>query len=106
MRNKGIRYLSSLLLMGSLAVPLTSLAQDRDDHRDRDDRNKNQRVYDRGHKDYHEWNDNEKRTYQQWHGERYPNREVRDYNRLNRKDRDEYWNWRHKHGDHDRDDRH
>jgi hypothetical protein len=104
MRNKGIRYLSSLLLASSLAAPLTVLAQDRDDHRDRDDRGKHQRVYDRGHKDYHEWNDNENRTYRQWHSERYHDRDVRDYNRLNRKERDEYWNWRHKHGDHD--DRH
>ncbi|HEV3317516.1 MAG TPA: hypothetical protein VG488_11120 [Candidatus Angelobacter sp.] len=104
MRNKGIRYLSSLVLMGSLAVPLGLLAQDRDDHHDRDDRGKHQRVYDRGHKDYHEWNDNENRNYRQWHSETRHDREYREYNRLNRKDRDEYWNWRHKHGD--KDDRH
>ncbi|SRR5579859_2312075 len=104
MKNKGIRYLSSLLLIGSLAAPLTVLAQDRD--HDRDDRNKNQRIYDRGHKDYHQWNDNENRAYRQWHDERYHDRDFREYNRLNRKERDEYWNWRHKHGDHDRDDRH
>lgn len=104
MRNKGIRYLSSLLLTGILAAPVALVAQDRDDHRDRDDHNKNQRIYDRQHKDYHQWNDNEDRTYRQWHSETRKGKDYRDYNQLNRKEQNSYWNWRHEHGD--KDDRH
>lgn len=102
MRNKGIRYLSSLVLMGALAAPLALQAQDRDDHRDRNDRNYNQRVYDRQHKDYHRWDDNENRNYQQWYAQNYNGRANRHYNQLSRKDQNAYWNYRHQHGDDDR----
>ena len=101
MRNKGIRYLSSLVLMGALAAPLVLQAQDRDDHQDRNDRNNNQRVYDRQHKDYHQWNASENRTYQQWYGQNYNGKANRNYNQLHRKDQDAYWNYRHQHGDND-----
>lgn len=105
---KGMRILSSMLLMGALAAPLGLQAQDRDrdDHKDRDDRAKNQRVYDRDHKDYHTWNDDEDRNYRQWYTQKYNGREYREYNRLGKKDQNAYWNWRHQHGDadHDRDD--
>jgi hypothetical protein len=104
---KGMRILSSMLLMGALAAPLALQAQDRDDKHDRDDRAKNQRVYDRNHKDYHAWNDDEDRNYRQWYTQKYNGREYREYNRLNKKDQAAYWNWRHQNGndDHDRDDR-
>lgn len=104
--HKGMRVLSSMVLMGALAAPLSLMAQDhdRDDHHDRDDRAKNQRVYDRDHKDYHNWNSDEDRSYRQWYGETYNGRDYRDYNRLKHKDQTAYWNWHHQHGDHDRDD--
>jgi hypothetical protein len=102
--HKGMRILSSMLLMGALAAPLALQAQDRDDHHDRDD-HKNQRVYDRDHKDYHNWNGDEDRNYRQWYSTRYNGREYRDYNRINHKDQSAYWGWRHQHGDdhHDND---
>ena len=105
--HKGMRFLSSLLLMGVMAAPLALQAQDRDDRRDRDDRAKQQRVYDRQHKDYHQWNSDEDRNYRQWHQESRNGRPYRGYDRLNRRDQNAYWNWRHQHGDgdHDRDDR-
>ena len=99
MKNKGIRCLSSLALMGALAAPLALQAQDRDDHQDRNDRNYNQRVYDRQHKDYHQWNDNENRTYHQWYAQNNSGKANRNYNQLHRKDQDAYWNYRHQHGD-------
>jgi hypothetical protein len=95
MRNKGIRYLSSLLLIGALAAPLALQAQDRDDQQGRNDRGKNQRVYDRQHNDYHQWNANENRTYQRWYAHQNNGKPSRDYNRLNRKDQNAYWNYRH-----------
>jgi len=102
--HKGMRILSSMLLMGALAAPV-ALAQehDRDDHKDRDDRAKNQRIYDRDHKDYHNWNQDEDRNYRQWYTDKYHGREYREYNRLNKHDQEAYWNWRHQHGDNDRD---
>ena len=106
---KGMRILSSMLLTAALAAPLAVRAQehDRDDH-DRDDHAKNQRIYDRDHKDYHNWNGDEDRNYRKWYNERHQGREYREYNRLNKHDQTAYWNWRHQHGDgdHDRDDRH
>ena len=95
-----IGFLSSVLLMGALAAPIAMPAQDRD--HDRDDRN---RIYDREHKDYHNWTPDEDRYYRQWYGENYNNnRKYRDYRKLNRKDQDAYWNWRHTHDrDHDND---
>ncbi|MCU1219608.1 MAG: hypothetical protein JWN42_805 [Candidatus Angelobacter sp.] len=109
--HKGMRILSSMLLVGALAAPMAVRAQerdehqDRDEHHDRDDRAKNNRVYDRDHKDYHNWNVDEDRNYRQWYGESHNGREYREYDRLNRRDQTAYWNWRHQHGDdHDRDD--
>lgn len=96
-----IRFTSSLLLAGALTVPIA--VQARDDH-DRDDRN---RVYDRAHRDYHQWTPDEDRYYRQWYGDKYHGRNYRDYHKVNRKDQDAYWNWRHAHEDHDHDhDRH
>jgi hypothetical protein len=105
--HKGMRILSSMLLMGALAAPLAVRAQerDRDDHnKDRDDHAKQQRIYDRNHKDYHQWNGDEDRMYRQWYTGSHNGREYREYNRLNKHDQTAYWNWRHQHGDNDRDD--
>ena len=90
--------------MGALAAPLGLQAQDRDDHdKDRDDHAKQQRIYDRDHKDYHNWNGDEDRNYRQWYTQTYNGREYREYNKLNKHDQDAYWKWRHEHGDNDRD---
>jgi Ni/Co efflux regulator RcnB len=99
---KAIRYLSSLLLMAVLTAPLALQAQDRDDRHDRD--RDNQRVYDRDHKDYHQWNADEDRSYREWYEDTHHGKKFRDYSHLKRKDQDAYWKWRHERGD--RDDRH
>lgn len=88
-----IHFASTLLLSGALLAPIAMQAQDRD--HDRDDR-----VYDRAHRDYHNWNADEDRNYHQWYGDTYHGRDYRDYRKLNRKDQERYWAWRH---DHDRD---
>lgn len=94
-----IRFMASLLLTAALTAPLALQARDND--HDRDDRN---RVYDRSHRDYHNWSQDEDRNYRQWYGQTYNGRQYRDYRKLNRKNQDSYWNWRHN-NDHDRDDR-
>jgi len=106
--HKGMRILSSMILMGALAAPLAMRAQDhdRDDHHDKYDRSKNQHIYDRDHRDYHNWNTDEDRNYRQWYTQSHGNKRYREYSRLNHHDQEAYWNWRHQHGDgdHDRDD--
>jgi type III secretory pathway component EscR len=57
------------------------------------------RVYDRNHKDYHNWDDREDRAYRNYLSEQH--RDYREYNRQNRKEQNHYWNWRHSHPDHD-----
>ncbi len=106
MMNKTVRYLGSLLLAGTLAAPLALGAQDRDDRHDRDhDKDKAHRVYDRDRKDYHEWNEREERAYHDWYNDHFKGKKFREFSKLHRRDRDDYWKWRHEHRDHD-DDRH
>jgi hypothetical protein len=55
------------------------------------------RVYDEYHSDYHVWDHNEDvafRAYWSEHHEPY-----RDYNKLNKDEQRDYWNWRHDHPD-------
>ena len=92
--NKGIRYLASLMLLGALAAPLGLRAQD--DHHDANEH----RVYDREHKDYHAWNADEDHAYRQWYTDVHHGKKYRELNKLNKKDQDAYWTWRHEHGDH------
>jgi hypothetical protein len=51
------RYIASVLLVGALIAPVSIMAGQPQDH----DPN---RVYDRNHKDYHNWDDHEN---QAWH---------------------------------------
>jgi len=101
---KKFRLGSSLLLSAALLVPIAMRAQDRD--HDRDDRN--QRVYYRAHHDYHAWNNDEDEAYRRWYGQTYNGRQYREYRKLNKKQQQAYWKWRHDNDrDHDRDhDRH
>jgi Ni/Co efflux regulator RcnB len=106
-KNKGLRFLASLVLLGVLAVPIALQAQDRDDqNRDNHDRDRKERVYDREHKDYHNWDANEDRRYRSWWEENHHGQAFRDYKGLDRRDQQSYWNWRHAHQDNDDRDRH
>ena len=91
------RYLASCCLLLALTAPLSLSATPRDDH-DRDDR-----IYDRHHHDYHRWDDREDRAYRRWEAEEH--REHVEWTRLKEKERQRYWNWRHRHRDDDDDDR-
>ena len=93
-----LKRFSSLLLSAALIAPLAvAAAQDRDD---RDKRAENHRYYDKKHKDYHQWDDNESRAYQRYQAERH---EKREFARLNSRQQAAYWDWRHEHPDNDRD---
>jgi hypothetical protein len=101
----GYKYLFSFfLLSAALAAPsVTSAAAKPQDNgrqeehqRDNNDRN---RFYDRQHKDYHNWNDNEDRSFRVYLGERH--REYHPFVELRVKEQNAYWKWRHRHPDHD-----
>lgn len=53
------------------------------------------RVYDRGHKDYHVWNNDEDRVYREYLTQQH--RKYHTFTRLNRRQQAEYWRWRHDH---------
>jgi hypothetical protein len=102
------RYLfGSLFLIAVLAAPLTLTAAPRqqedrreeEHHRDGD----HNRFYDHEHRDYHNWNDNEDRSYRVYLVERH--REYHPFVKLRVSQQRAYWNWRHHHPDHDRDGR-
>ena len=99
----GYRYLlSSFFLTAVLAAPAAICAKPQDkgrqeeNHRDDKDQNK---VYDRSHKDYHNWDGNEDRSYRQYLGERH--KDYRPFTETKPKEQTAYWNGRHSHPDHD-----
>lgn len=57
------------------------------------------RVYDDYHSDYHTWGRDEDGAYHRYWNER--REQYRDYNKLDKDEQKNYWNWRHDHPDHD-----
>jgi hypothetical protein len=55
------------------------------------------RVYDRNHRDYHNWDDHENHAW----GVYLTNNHRRnyEYRRAHRREQERYWNWRHSHPD-------
>lgn len=102
---RGYRYFfSSFLLTAALAVPAAISAANPQDNRcqeenRRDDKDRD-RVYDRTHKDYHNWDDREDHTYRGYLQENH--REYRPFTEQRQKQQRTYWNWRHSHPDNDR----
>ncbi|HVV46962.1 MAG TPA: hypothetical protein VHC72_17240 [Bryobacteraceae bacterium] len=99
--------LAGLILTTGLCVTVPGFAQDRrnpdDRYQDqryqdqRDQRRQVQRYHDQRRNEDHEWNDHEQQAYRMWLRNRH-RREV-DFNRLSRRDQQNYWNWRHSHSD-------
>jgi hypothetical protein len=86
------RYISSLVLAAALAAPAMVLANPVP-------QGVTIRVYDRDHRDYHNWDDREDRAYRSYLVERHRNYVV--YNKQHRGEQKHYWTWRHAHPDHD-----
>lgn len=55
------------------------------------------RIYDKAHKDYHNWDANEDRNWKVYLNDNHA--KVHEYSRANTKERTGYWNWRHEHPD-------
>jgi hypothetical protein len=86
------RILSSLLLTAALAAPVAMIAAPVPQRV-----GVQVRVYDRSHKDYHNWDDREESSYRRYLAEQH--RDYRVYAKQRRRDQDQYWNWRHAHSD-------
>src|ERR1022692_4076731 len=89
------RYIASLFLTAALAAPVSIMATPRPQ-----DASVQVRVYDRDHKDYHNWDDNENRAWGQFTTEN--KRKPHEFSKANKKEQSQYWNWRHAHPDTDK----
>jgi Ni/Co efflux regulator RcnB len=88
------RFIRSLFLAAAMAVPalVVPMAQAQQD-------SVQVRVYDKDHRDYHNWDDHEDRAYRRYLAEE--RRSYREYHRQHHKVQRHYWNWRHSHPDRD-----
>ena len=87
-------YFGAILLTGMLCAPALMPAQERD----RTTTTTTTRYYDPVHKDYHEWNDGERRAWEHYlRDERHA--EMRDYAHASKAEQRDYWKWRHEHMD-------
>jgi uncharacterized protein (DUF2225 family) len=94
--HRGYRYLFSFfVLTAALAAPqaIRAAAKPQDNGRQEEnhryDKEQN-RVYDGAHKDYHNWDDNEDRSYRQYRSERH--KEYRPFAEAKQKEQAAYWN--------------
>jgi hypothetical protein len=84
--------ISSLFLTGAIVAPAAIRANAAP-------QSVSVRVYDRDHKDYHNWDDREGQSYERFRVE-HPKYNV-TFSKTKRSEQKTYWNWRHEHPDHD-----
>jgi hypothetical protein len=88
------RYISTLFLAATISAPTAVMAGPRPQE------GVQVRIYDRDHRDYHNWNDHEDRAYRRYLAAQH--RSYRTYQRQHYRVQRHYWHWRHNHPD-DRD---
>jgi len=88
------RYINSVLLAVLLATPMAIMATPKPQNA-----SIQVRVYDRNHKDYHNWDDHEDRAYRGYLDEHHQTYRV--YANQPRRTQHDYWSWRHSHPDRD-----
>jgi hypothetical protein len=88
------RFISAFILAGAILVPTAIVAAALPQ-----EASVQVRVYDRDHKDYHNWDDREDRAYRSYLNDQH--RSYRAYDKQSHKDQRNYWNYRHNHPDHD-----
>lgn len=86
------RFIISLFLAAALAAPVAMMAAAAPQA-------VQVRVYDPGHKDYHNWDGRENHAWGVFLTENHRN--AHEYSRANRREQTQYWNWRHSHPDRD-----
>ena len=92
---------TSAFLSAALMVPLGALAigPPQDDHERHEQEERERRVYDPVHKDYHNWDVKEDEVYRHWLETKH--QAYVEYEKLDQKRREEYWKWRHEHEEHE-----
>ena len=86
------RVFASLILTAALMAPAAILAASKPQSE-----TVTVRVYDKDHKDYHNWDDNENRAWGVFLTTNH--RKQHEFSKANKKEQSEYWNWRHSHPD-------
>jgi hypothetical protein len=87
------RYIASLFLTAALAAPVAIMAAPAPQ-----ESRAQVRVYDKHHKDYHNWDDNENRAWGQYLTDNDKN--PHEFSKANKREQSKYWNYRHSHPDH------
>jgi hypothetical protein len=88
------RYITSLFLAAALMAPVAIMAAPVPQ-----DASVQVRVYDRDHKDYHNWDDHENRAWGIFLTNNH--KKNHEFARANRREQSNYWKWRHEHPDND-----
>jgi len=86
------RYVAALFLTAALAAPVSMLAAPVPQ-----DAGVQVRVYDRDHRDYHNWDDHERHAWGVYLTNNH--RHDHEYEHSNRREQRDYWKWRHSHPD-------
>jgi hypothetical protein len=84
------RYIGSLFLTTALVTPALLMAIPA-----AQEASVQVRVYDRNHKDYHNWDERENRAWGLYLTENHRN--SHEYAKSKKREKSEYWNWRHSH---------
>jgi hypothetical protein len=88
------RYINAVLLAAAIVAPAVVVAEAR-----AQEGGVQVRIYDRDHRDYHNWDDREDRAYRRYLADQH--RSYREYHRQHYRTQRHYWNWRHSHPDRD-----
>lgn len=88
------RFIGTLFLAAAIVAPAATVAEAK-----AQEAGVQVRIYDRDHRDYHNWDDHEDRAYRRYLSEH--RREYIEYNSQNNRDQRNYWKWRHNHPDRD-----
>ena len=86
------RFIASLILTAALAAPVSIMAAPKPQSE-----SVQVRVYDKDHKDYHNWDDNENRAWGVYLTNNH--KSFHEFSKANKKEQSQYWNWRHSHPD-------
>lgn len=86
------RYLGSLLLAAAIAAPTLVVFEA---GAEAQGAAVQVRVYDRDHKDYHNWDDHENQRWGVFLSENH--RRSHEFSRSSRREQSQYWKWRHNH---------
>jgi hypothetical protein len=88
------RYIASLFLTAALAAPVVIMAAPGPQAV-----GVQFRVYDKNHKDYHNWDDRENQSWGLYLSSNH--KRPHEFAKANSREQSQYWAWRHSHPDHD-----